>query len=85
VAVPVNGGLTSIGGLGAAMGTRGYGAATAGGRRGYGTVTIRHFPKHLLRKAGEPPRPPIPESVREDLEAYNKYDMDPQVCPTPRD
>jgi len=93
--VPISSNLTPRGGLGAVTGRRGYvtatttgswghGMVTAAGRRGYRTATIRHFPKHLLRKAGEPPRPPLPETIREDHDGYDKYDLDPQVCPTPR-
>ena len=50
------------------------------GARGYAKATVRHFPKHLLRKPGEPPRPAVPETVQDDLAEYDKYDLDPQAC-----
>jgi len=64
-----------------AVGGCNRGSAHPNGGRGYAKATIRHFPKHLLRSPGEPPRPALPQSVQEDLEAYDKYDLDPQVRP----
>ena len=53
-----------------------------GGKRHYSTrASIRHFPKHLLRRPGEEPRPPriSPAAMRREAEASDVDEFDPKA------
>ena len=56
------------------------------GNRAYSTAAgpgqIRHFPKHLLPKPGEPSRSPLPGSASSGGDTGDD-DFDPKVCTPP--